>query len=360
MDSSAAAPRFRGAIDVQGVVRARIVALAPVLAALTVGWAVLDAIALPDAALAPVLAVRAAIAIALLLLPRHPRLPTRPLLRAFLWVQALGFGLLQALFLPTADSVLAIGYGLAPFVIAAQLALFPLPWSHVLRLGLAPAVALALVHRAHLPAIDTAMWSDAWLLALLLGVAAWTAQAQLRLLQALDDARGDAARDALTGLANRRQMLVRLEAERERARRHDTPLSVLMLDLDRFKAVNDRWGHPAGDAVLRSTALAIAAELRACDLGARCGGEEFLALLPDTGPEDAARVAERIRRRIGALEIDVGEARLQVTVSIGLATLRRGEPADAVVARADAALYRAKAEGRDRCVAADLPAVAAT
>jgi diguanylate cyclase (GGDEF)-like protein len=124
-----------------------------------------------------------------------------------------------------------------------------------------------------------------------------------------------------------------------------------MLDLDRFKAVNDRWGHAAGDEVLRALAGALRAELRACDLGARFGGEEFLVLLTDTQLDDAMRAAERIRRRIAALEIDAGEALLRVTVSIGVAQLREGEAVDAAIARADAALYRAKAEGRDRCVA---------
>ncbi|GAB2521226.1 GGDEF domain-containing protein [Lysobacter humi (ex Lee et al. 2017)] len=343
----------RGRLDIPNVVRARVLALAPVLAALTVAWAVLDILVLPRGGMLPVLGTRLAIAAALLLIARSRQLPTGLLLRAFLWVQALGYGLLQALFLPDADSVLAIGYGLAPFVIAAQLALFPLRWTEVLRLGLAPLVALGLVHRVHLPEIDAGMWSDAWLLVLLLGVAAWTSDAQRRLLVALVGAREDAGRDPLTGLANRRMTLARLGTERERARRHDSPLSLLMLDLDRFKAVNDRWGHPAGDVVLRTTASAIAAELRACDLGARFGGEEFLVLLPDTAGDDAARVAERIRRRIAALEIDVGEAMLQVTVSIGLATLHGDEAIEAAIGRADAALYRAKAGGRDRVVADD-------
>ena len=347
--------------DPAAVTRARVLALAPVLAGLTAAWSVLDIAFLPGVVVGSVLAIRLALAVALLLIARRAsRLPTGQLLLAFLWVQALGFGLMQALFLPDAREVQSIGYGLAPFLIAAQLALFPLPWHHALRLGLAPAAALVLVHLEHIPVVDVGMWSDAWLLALLLGVAAWTSQAQYQLLAALGAARTDATRDPLTGLGNRRLALERLAQEQERQRRHPAPLSVLMLDLDRFKAVNDRWGHPAGDLVLRAASIAISEELRGCDLGVRYGGEEFLVVLPDTVLDDAARVAERIRRRIGSLEIDVGEASIEVTVSIGVACQREDEPAEALIARADAALYRAKAEGRDRCVAdASAPAHAA-
>ena len=338
--------------DPATVTRARVLALAPVLAALTVAWSLLDIAFLPGGVLGSVLAVRLAIAVSLLLLARQAmRLPTGHLLRAFLWVQALGFGLMQALFIPAADRVESIGYGLAPFLIAAQLALFPLRWHQTLRLGLAPAAALVLVHLEHLPAMHPAIWSDGWLLVLLLGVAAWTAQAQYRLLAALGAARTDATRDPLTGLGNRRLALERLSQENERHRRHHAPLSVLMLDLDRFKAVNDRWGHAAGDLVIAAAAQAITDELRGCDLGVRFGGEEFLVVLPDTPLDDATRVAERIRRRIGSLRIDTGEVALEVTVSIGVACLQDGETVDSFIARADAALYRAKAAGRDRCVA---------
>jgi diguanylate cyclase (GGDEF)-like protein len=112
--------------------------------------------------------------------------------------------------------------------------------------------------------------------------------------------------------------------------------------------------------VLRAAADGIVEELRACDLGARFGGEEFVVMLPDTPLDDAMRAAERIRRRIAALDIETDEAVLNVTVSIGAAQLRRGETIEAMIARADEALYRAKAQGRDRCLAAEADAVAAS
>jgi diguanylate cyclase (GGDEF)-like protein len=338
-----------------------VLALAPVLAGLTVAWSALDFLALPRDVLVPVLAERALIAAALLLLARHGRrLPTMTLLRLFVWVQALGFGLMQALFVPDAGTEVSVGYGLAPFVIAAQIALFPVTWLQALRLAVAPAVALMLGYFGGREAFGVEFWRDAWLIALLSGVAAWTSQAQLRLLIGLTAARDDATRDALTGLANRRAAQARLVAEQARMDRHGTPLSVLMLDLDRFKSVNDRWGHAAGDRVLRAAADGIVEELRACDLGARFGGEEFVVMLPDTPLDDAMRAAERIRRRIAALDIETDEAVLNVTVSIGAAQLRRGETIEAMIARADEALYRAKAQGRDRCLAAEADAVAAS
>lgn len=360
-------PRLHASLDVpaecadaqRGVVRARIVTLAPVLAMLTIGWSTLDFVVLPAGAFPTTFIARLLIAAGLLLLARHSgRMPVLMLLRLFLWIQALGFGLMQAFVIPPSDTGISVGYELAPFVIATQIALFPVTWAHALRLGAAPVAALALGHLGTGWPLDAADWRDAWLVALLLGTAAWTSHAQLRLLANLSSARDDASRDALTGLANRRAANERLELEAARFARSGAPLSVLMLDLDRFKAVNDRWGHAAGDEVLRALAGALRAELRACDLDARFGGEEFLVLLTDTQLDDAMRAAERIRRRIAALEIDAGEALLRVTVSIGVAQLREGEAVDAAIARADAALYRAKAEGRDRCVAgtaADAP-----
>lgn len=337
----------------RNVVRARILALAPVLAVITLAWSALDILVLPRGAIGPVLLARGLIAMALLLLARHGRrIPALVLLRLFLWTQALGFGLMQALFVPPPGTGVSVGYELAPFVIAAQIALFPVTWALALRLATAPVAALLLGHLGIGFSVDAVAWLEVWLVALLVGTAAWTCQAQLQLLASLTTARDDASRDALTGLANRRAAdgLLRLEAAR--FLRSGAPISVLLLDLDHFKRVNDRWGHAAGDVVLRAVAGALQAELRACDLGVRYGGEEFLLLLTDTALEDAMRAAERVRRRVAALEIETEQARLQVTVSIGVAQLRAGETVESMLARADAALYRAKATGRDRCIAA--------
>lgn len=159
--------------------------------------------------------------------------------------------------------------------------------------------------------------------------------------------------DALTGLANRRAFDDAIEGLVHGRREHDRSFALLMLDLDRFKDYNDAHGHLAGDEVLRRTAALLRGALRPADLPARYGGEEFAVLLPDTGTEEAARVAQRI---VQAFHDEAWPGRA-VTTSIGLAAAQRYETVEGVVGRADAALYAAKTSGRDRvAVAEEAPA----
>jgi diguanylate cyclase (GGDEF)-like protein len=155
--------------------------------------------------------------------------------------------------------------------------------------------------------------------------------------------------DPLTGIANRPGI------EREAARaldasaRNGTPLSLLMLDLDHFKSINDRYGHAAGDKVLRATAAVWQAQLRGRDPLGRIGGEEFVVVCPDTTLEQALLVAGRLREAAHGLRFDDIDPALAVSVSIGAAQARKsGDSCDALIDRADAALYRAKQQGRDR------------
>jgi len=164
--------------------------------------------------------------------------------------------------------------------------------------------------------------------------------------------------DHLTGLANRRQGERWLTALTAEAARTGRPLACLMVDLDRFKAVNDTHGHPAGDLVLRAAGEALGGAVRGGDRVARHGGEEFLVLLPDTGLDGAWAVAARLRGRLAGRAVELadpagggGPVRVAVTASVGLAGLRPGETAGRLLARADAALARAKAAGRDRAEA---------
>lgn len=158
--------------------------------------------------------------------------------------------------------------------------------------------------------------------------------------------------DSLTGLRNRGYFDERKRQEIDRARREGASLSLIMLDIDGFKALNDRYGHIAGDAVLREVATAMEHCLRRpADLAARYGGEEFAVLLPNTDEAGAIDVAERIRETVSERCVRFGENDLSVTLSGGIAT-ERGGPDDLVEA-ADQALYRAKAEGRNRVTVAD-------
>jgi two-component system cell cycle response regulator len=175
-----------------------------------------------------------------------------------------------------------------------------------------------------------------------------TARLQRELLGRASELERLAYTDPLTKIPNRRFVLRQLDALRSGARRHGRPVSVAMIDIDHFKAVNDRFGHEAGDGVLIEVARRLQGRLRGEDVLGRYGGEEFLALLPDTAPEGAATVAEGMRRTVGEQELQVCGEPLRVTVSVGHATFDGEEPGERLVARADDALYAAKRAGRDR------------
>jgi methyl-accepting chemotaxis protein len=155
--------------------------------------------------------------------------------------------------------------------------------------------------------------------------------------------------DSLTGLSNRRHFDQTIVAEVERAMGQGHPLSLLMVDIDFFKRVNDTFGHSGGDAVLRHIARLLREEARRCDVAARYGGEEFAIILPATGRSLTRLVAERLRATVEEAQIELGEGRVaNMTISIGLATLQGDGGAMTLAERADAALYRAKQNGRNR------------
>ncbi|MGF6201395.1 GGDEF domain-containing protein [Pseudomonas laurylsulfatiphila] len=157
-----------------------------------------------------------------------------------------------------------------------------------------------------------------------------------------------ALRDPLTGTGNRIAMDQTLQREIELSRRHLQPLSVLMLDIDHFKLVNDTHGHSTGDDVLKAVAASIKNQLRNVDMVFRYGGEEFLILLSNTSREPAAMVGERLRFAVQSEEYPADGQTILLTVSLGCSTLLPGESADSLLRRADSALYVAKREGRNR------------
>lgn len=166
----------------------------------------------------------------------------------------------------------------------------------------------------------------------------------------LQEMRHHATFDDLTGLSGRRHFGNELKREIDRARRERRPLSMLLLDVDHFKRVNDQWGHPAGDAVLRGLADTLREGTRSLDVVGRLGGEEIGVLLPGADEETAVMVAERLRRSVAAMEVPWKDEVLQVCVSIGVATWDVEQSPDDLVELTDQALYAAKAQGRDRVV----------
>jgi len=163
--------------------------------------------------------------------------------------------------------------------------------------------------------------------------------------------RAMATRDPLTGIANRRHFAEMAVREVERARRHGRELTVAMIDLDHFKAVNDTYGHACGDAALRLVVEAVVGELRAADVLGRVGGEEFALLLPETGLVGGADIAERIRQRIAGRPFAWDGKDFELTTSIGVAAWDPDEPTiDPALARADKGLYAAKDQGRNHVV----------
>lgn len=174
--------------------------------------------------------------------------------------------------------------------------------------------------------------------------------AMVALRQARDEARLRASTDALTGVANRAHFLDMAGRAIALARRHGRELSLLALDVDRFKALNDTYGHAAGDAALVALVRVCAGELREGDLIGRLGGDEFAVLLPETPPATAAHVASRLRAALAAAGVAWEGRTLRLEVSVGIASLgREGDDLDALLGRADAALYEAKRQGRN-CV----------
>ena len=161
--------------------------------------------------------------------------------------------------------------------------------------------------------------------------------------------------DPLTGIPNRRALDEHLADELARARRYGTPLAVVMVDLDHFKRFNDKYGHAAGDSVLRHVAQTLDAEKRRGDTVARYGGEEFVAILSHADAAAAQIWAERVRARLANTAVEVTDAVLRVTASFGIAAATSGDKAPAMedlLAAADRALYQAKAKGRNRVMVA--------
>lgn len=158
-------------------------------------------------------------------------------------------------------------------------------------------------------------------------------------------------RDPLTGLYNKRHFNSVLTTEMERTRRTSQPTSLILADLDSFKSINDRYGHPIGDLVLCHAATVIRSMLRMIDIPCRYGGEEFAIILPATPLPIAVQVAERLRIALKSAWVETGKGALAVTASFGVSSFKPGESLDTFLQRTDEKLYEAKRKGKDRVCA---------
>lgn len=234
-------------------------------------------------------------------------------------------------------------YEYYPLVTAVQLAVFPLALIEGIVLALP--VFASVLYVSH---VSGYLIPQELMIALMLLVALtlWAQMSQLFMLVSLYR---QATRDPLTGLFNRRALFERLQTEVLRADRYMRSVTVLLLDLDRFKRVNDQYGHLVGDKVLQSFAIAAQNAVRNVDLVGRYGGEEFLVILPETDAKNALEVAERIRESCEALLVKTDDGLdVRFTTSIGMAQWQEPEELSELVERADNALYRAKTGGRNR------------
>jgi len=212
-------------------------------------------------------------------------------------------------------------------------------------------LSYGVVRAFHTTRAFSAVYSQELMMEQLTQAKAQTENALLQVLHANHELERLAATDPLTGAANRRHFNERSQAEISRAQRQGSALSILAMDLDHFKLINDRYGHPAGDEVLKAFVAEIKNALRPVDLVGRFGGEEFMVLLPGPADEPAFRVAERLRRLVGQMQVIVDGVTLKVTVSVGVAQYGGdGITPEVLFKAADRRLYQAKLNGRNQVV----------
>jgi diguanylate cyclase (GGDEF)-like protein len=247
----------------------------------------------------------------------------------------------------SAEPMLA-GYSLMPFMLISMLGVFPL----TLAWGVAMSAIIIFFYLAlevslgQLMTIETA--NMLWVLFILAGVSLWVQSSQLLMLLKLYR---ESTRDPLTGMINRRVLMRRLTTEIAHRKEDGSSFCILMFDLDRFKRVNDNYGHLIGDEVLKTTADILQKSLREHDIVARFGGEEFVAVLPGSRSREAVAVAERIRASCYDTHVTAPNGdRIQLSTSVGVTEYEADEAIEATLNRADESLYEAKELGRNRVV----------
>ncbi|QRM24267.1 GGDEF domain-containing protein [Burkholderia pseudomallei] len=252
------------------------------------------------------------------------------------------------------------GISVASFALSSLAFILARPWNHMWWLAHAifaggfVLLSFGVVQAFHTTRSFSKIYSQEELFARLRDAMARTERALQELQRTNEKLEHMAATDPLTGVANRREFIERVTAEIARAKRNGAPLSLLALDLDHFKAINDSYGHQVGDQVLQRFVKKCAEVVRPFDGVARVGGEEFMVVLPQAALDTALLIGERIREAIASTAFEAGSGKpIGVTVSVGVSEFGRdGETIDAMLRKADERLYRAKHQGRNRVVAA--------
>lgn len=314
-------------------------------------WLTIDFVFLDPAQGYPMALLRAIVAslyawLAMRTVKRHDLQAAHGYLGAFVFFASL-FYIGARLIVPHADMTQAmlVGYYFLPFLLVTMLALFPMTVVESVWYLLVVGVLFWGLEWLVGDMRDIVTLGNAWLLAMMALMAVWAQLSQLHMLLRLYR---EATHDVLTGLNNRRALMNGLRHEVHSAQRSRRPLSVLLMDLDHFKRINDSHGHIHGDEVLRRFGHLLAELMQMPNIAGRFGGEEFFAVLPHTDKAGARAMAETIRQRCAELVIPGHQGEpIPVTVSIGVAQLETGEEVSQLISRVDDVLYLAKESGRN-------------
>ncbi|WP_102505201.1 GGDEF domain-containing protein [Salinivibrio kushneri] len=333
--------------------RSRLCVLCYVWAALTIAWSPADFLFLADKMAAAQLSLQRLLLAGMLItigyaVNRANNLKSAKLglIAMVLATNAFYFSASHTLGFPTDNAAFSHSYTLLPIIQIVMLTIFPLTMRESLLL-----MSITLICHLWVDSFSATMTSpdniaSYWLQTVIAFMVVWSQLSQLHMILRLYR---QATLDPLTGIYNRRMLLqLAMRALAVSEERH-SPFSVLLLDLDKFKRINDKWGHYAGDVVLQSFTRTVQERLRKADIFGRFGGEEFIVFLPKCNGEVTAQIAERLLGEIREMDVYIDESHtpLKVTASIGLSTLQPGDTLSSLIERADSALYQAKAEGRD-------------
>ncbi|MFT6915839.1 MAG: diguanylate cyclase (GGDEF)-like protein [Motiliproteus sp.] len=334
-------------------INSRVRLLALLFAILTPLWIPIDYVLLEGEQFQQIAVVRLLFSLSLLLLSATPGAGVRLYqaqrrLVILMALPALLHLLLQYMLVGATASDFLVCYTFLPFLIIAMHCIFPLTLKEGAGLSLFTITVLSLGELFWGRLLSARGLADLWLMVLIMGVAVWAQLSQLHMQLRLFN---EATIDPLTGLLNRRTLMKQLNHVQRQSLRTGRPVSLLMMDLDHFKQVNDRYGHQGGDRVLEQFAKILQQMVRSSDYVSRFGGEEFLLVLPETRQEDALRLAERILASCRSAGVILDDQReILYSVSIGVGRVDAEVPVETSLSLADAALYKAKAQGRDRAV----------